>query len=50
MVCHCWSDLLFVPLQTFANRAFQGLAPVIPVLVAISCLGALHGGFFGAPR
>uniref|UniRef100_A0AAX7SVT2 Uncharacterized protein n=1 Tax=Astatotilapia calliptera TaxID=8154 RepID=A0AAX7SVT2_ASTCA len=35
---------------TFANRAFQGLAPVIPVLVAISCLGALHGGFFGAPR
>ncbi|XP_005456698.1 cystine/glutamate transporter isoform X3 [Oreochromis niloticus] len=35
---------------TFANRAFQGLAPVIPILVAISCLGALNGGFFGAPR
>ncbi|XP_030575762.1 cystine/glutamate transporter-like [Archocentrus centrarchus] len=35
---------------TFASRALQGLAPVIPVLVAISCLGSLNGGFFGAPR
>ncbi|XP_071761802.2 cystine/glutamate transporter [Centroberyx gerrardi] len=35
---------------TFANRALQGLASVIPVLVAVSCLGALNGGFFGAPR
>lgn len=37
-------------LQTFANRALQGLSSVIPILVAMSCLGALNGGFFGAPR
>ncbi|KAA8580245.1 hypothetical protein FQN60_005780 [Etheostoma spectabile] len=35
---------------TFANRAFAGLASVIPFLVALSCLGALNGGFFGSPR
>ncbi|XP_051544184.1 cystine/glutamate transporter [Myxocyprinus asiaticus] len=35
---------------TFAGRALQGLAPVVPLLVAMSCLGALNGGFFGAPR
>ncbi|KAM9402081.1 cystine/glutamate transporter-like isoform 2-T2 [Salvelinus alpinus] len=35
---------------TFANRALHGFASVIPVLVAVSCLGALNGGFFGAPR
>ncbi|KAL7370878.1 hypothetical protein ABVT39_013425 [Epinephelus coioides] len=35
---------------TFANRALQGLASVIPFLVALSCVGALNGGFFGAPR
>ncbi|XP_061570329.1 cystine/glutamate transporter [Cololabis saira] len=35
---------------TFANRALQGLAPAIPILVALSCLGALNGGFFGSPR
>uniref|UniRef100_A0A3Q3GLW1 Si:ch73-352p4.8 n=1 Tax=Labrus bergylta TaxID=56723 RepID=A0A3Q3GLW1_9LABR len=35
---------------TFANRALQGLSSVIPILVALSCLGALNGGFFGAPR
>ncbi|XP_049422824.1 cystine/glutamate transporter isoform X1 [Epinephelus fuscoguttatus] len=35
---------------TFANRALQGLASVIPFLVALSCLGALNGGFFGSPR
>ncbi|KAJ8381823.1 hypothetical protein SKAU_G00026010 [Synaphobranchus kaupii] len=35
---------------TFAGRALQSIAPVIPILVAISCLGALHGGFFVAPR
>uniref|UniRef100_A0A3B3U744 Si:ch73-352p4.8 n=1 Tax=Poecilia latipinna TaxID=48699 RepID=A0A3B3U744_9TELE len=34
---------------TFANRALQGLASVIPILVALSCLGALNGGFFGSP-
>ncbi|KAI3366662.1 hypothetical protein L3Q82_009349, partial [Scortum barcoo] len=36
--------------STFANRALQGLSSVIPILVALSCLGALNGGFFGAPR
>ncbi|XP_068573376.1 cystine/glutamate transporter isoform X1 [Cebidichthys violaceus] len=35
---------------TFANRALQGLASVIPFLVAMSCLGALNGGIFGSPR
>nr|XP_019947870.1 PREDICTED: cystine/glutamate transporter-like [Paralichthys olivaceus] len=35
---------------TFANRAIQAIAPVIPVLVALSCLGALNGGLFGSPR
>ncbi|KAK2893009.1 hypothetical protein QQF64_035059 [Cirrhinus molitorella] len=35
---------------TFASRALQGVAPAIPVLVALSCLGALNGGFFGTPR
>uniref|UniRef100_A0A3Q3MMN5 Si:ch73-352p4.8 n=1 Tax=Mastacembelus armatus TaxID=205130 RepID=A0A3Q3MMN5_9TELE len=35
---------------TFASRALQGLASVIPILVALSCLGALNGGFFGSPR
>lgn len=36
--------------QTFADRALQGLASVVPILVAMSCLGALNGGFFGVPR
>ncbi|XP_054480785.1 cystine/glutamate transporter [Anoplopoma fimbria] len=35
---------------TFANRALQGMASVIPFLVALSCLGALNGGTFGSPR
>lgn len=35
---------------TFAGRALQGIAPAIPILVALSCLGALNGGFFGSPR
>ncbi|KAM9328410.1 LOW QUALITY PROTEIN: cystine/glutamate transporter [Pholidichthys leucotaenia] len=35
---------------TFANRTVQSLASVTPILVALSCLGALNGGFFGAPR
>ncbi|XP_067283509.1 cystine/glutamate transporter [Pseudorasbora parva] len=35
---------------TFAGRTLQGLAPAIPILVALSCLGALNGGFFGSPR
>ncbi|XP_054862776.1 cystine/glutamate transporter isoform X2 [Amphiprion ocellaris] len=35
---------------TFANRTLQGMASVIPILVALSCLGALNGGFFAVPR
>uniref|UniRef100_H3D1F2 Si:ch73-352p4.8 n=1 Tax=Tetraodon nigroviridis TaxID=99883 RepID=H3D1F2_TETNG len=35
---------------TFANRALQGLTSLVPLLVALSCLGALNGGFFVAPR
>ncbi|XP_008313852.1 cystine/glutamate transporter [Cynoglossus semilaevis] len=35
---------------TFANRAIQTFAPVVPLLVALSCLGALNGGIFGSPR
>ncbi|CAN9508447.1 unnamed protein product [Ophioblennius macclurei] len=35
---------------TFASRAFQGLSSVIPILVALSCLGSMNGGFFGVPR
>ncbi|KAG7495829.1 cystine/glutamate transporter-like [Solea senegalensis] len=35
---------------TFANQSIQSFAPVIPVLVALSCLGALNGGTFGSPR
>ncbi|KAK7895950.1 hypothetical protein WMY93_021275 [Mugilogobius chulae] len=35
---------------TFANRALQGLSSLIPILVSVSCLGALNGGFFGVPR
>lgn len=46
----CKDFALFNVLQTFASRALQGVAPAIPVLVALSCLGALNGGFFGSPR
>ncbi|XP_077355938.1 cystine/glutamate transporter [Festucalex cinctus] len=35
---------------TFAGRALQGVSTVIPLLVALSCLGSLNGGFFTAPR
>uniref|UniRef100_A0A3B4EEB6 Uncharacterized protein n=1 Tax=Pygocentrus nattereri TaxID=42514 RepID=A0A3B4EEB6_PYGNA len=35
---------------TFASRALQGMASGVPILVSLSCLGALNGGFFGVPR
>lgn len=42
-------DKLSVP-QTFATCALQGLDSVIPVFVALSCLGTLNGGIFVSPR
>ncbi|XP_068611299.1 cystine/glutamate transporter-like [Brachionichthys hirsutus] len=36
--------------STFANRSLHGMASVIPVLVALSCLGTLNVGLFGSPR
>ncbi|XP_029453338.1 cystine/glutamate transporter-like [Rhinatrema bivittatum] len=35
---------------SFAEQAFKGLASVLPVLVALSCLGTLNSGSFGASR
>ncbi|XP_061617383.1 cystine/glutamate transporter isoform X2 [Phyllopteryx taeniolatus] len=35
---------------TFASRALRGMSAVVPLLVALSCLGALNGGFFSSPR
>uniref|UniRef100_A0A8C4X5Q1 Solute carrier family 7 member 11 n=1 Tax=Erpetoichthys calabaricus TaxID=27687 RepID=A0A8C4X5Q1_ERPCA len=35
---------------TFADRALQGFSSVIPVLVAVSCLGSLLGSCFTTPR
>ncbi|XP_034018916.1 cystine/glutamate transporter-like isoform X1 [Thalassophryne amazonica] len=35
---------------TFANRTLHWIAFLVPVLVALSCLGALNGGLFGSPR
>ncbi|XP_068611319.1 cystine/glutamate transporter-like [Brachionichthys hirsutus] len=35
---------------TFANRSLHGMASVIPVLVALSCLGTLTVSIFGSPR
>ncbi|KAI4882987.1 hypothetical protein NFI96_015797 [Prochilodus magdalenae] len=35
---------------TFASRALKSVASGVPVLVSLSCLGALNGGFFGVPR
>ncbi|XP_068611324.1 cystine/glutamate transporter-like [Brachionichthys hirsutus] len=36
--------------STFANRSLHGMASVIPVLVALSCLGTLTVNLFGSPR
>ncbi|XP_068611315.1 cystine/glutamate transporter-like [Brachionichthys hirsutus] len=36
--------------STFANRSLHGMASVIPVLVALSCLGKLTVSLFGSSR
>ncbi|XP_034019813.1 cystine/glutamate transporter-like [Thalassophryne amazonica] len=35
---------------TFANRTLHWIAFLVPVLVALSCLGTLNGTLFGSPR
>ncbi|XP_062860627.1 cystine/glutamate transporter [Trichomycterus rosablanca] len=35
---------------TFASQAMPWIAPVVPLLVAMSCLGSLNGGIFSVPR
>ncbi|XP_048865661.1 cystine/glutamate transporter-like isoform X1 [Brienomyrus brachyistius] len=36
--------------MTFAHRSLQSIASIIPILVAISCLGSLNGAFFAISR
>ncbi|XP_058272624.1 cystine/glutamate transporter isoform X1 [Hemibagrus wyckioides] len=35
---------------TFATKALPRLASLVPLLVAMSCLGAMNGGIFSVPR
>ncbi|XP_069484924.1 cystine/glutamate transporter-like [Ambystoma mexicanum] len=36
--------------MSFADRALQGFSSAIPILVALSCFGALNGGIFASAR
>uniref|UniRef100_A0A8C4RY79 Uncharacterized protein n=1 Tax=Erpetoichthys calabaricus TaxID=27687 RepID=A0A8C4RY79_ERPCA len=36
--------------MTFADRTLHGFSSVIPILVAVSCLGTIMGGCFTTPR
>lgn len=36
--------------QTFASKALPRIASLVPLLVAMSCLGAMNGGIFSVPR
>ncbi|XP_060632830.2 cystine/glutamate transporter-like [Anolis sagrei] len=35
---------------SFADKGFKSISSVIPILVALSCFGALNGGIFAASR
>ncbi|XP_054844259.1 cystine/glutamate transporter-like [Eublepharis macularius] len=35
---------------SFADKAFKSISSVLPILVALSCFGALNGGIFAASR
>uniref|UniRef100_A0A8C9Z457 Si:ch73-352p4.8 n=1 Tax=Sander lucioperca TaxID=283035 RepID=A0A8C9Z457_SANLU len=56
-VCYVLVNVAYYTMMTPAElllsdavAVVSGLASVIPFLVALSCLGALNGGFFGSPR
>uniref|UniRef100_A0A8C4RS45 Cystine/glutamate transporter n=1 Tax=Erpetoichthys calabaricus TaxID=27687 RepID=A0A8C4RS45_ERPCA len=36
--------------MTFADRTLHGFSSVIPILVAVSCMGSIMGGCFTTPR
>ncbi|XP_078524070.1 cystine/glutamate transporter-like [Lissotriton helveticus] len=36
--------------MSFADRAFKGFSNAVPILVAMSCFGALNGGIFASAR
>ncbi len=37
-------------LQTFADRALGSVAVVMPIMVALSCMGAVNGDFLSNSR
>uniref|UniRef100_A0A8C2CS20 Si:ch73-352p4.8 n=1 Tax=Cyprinus carpio TaxID=7962 RepID=A0A8C2CS20_CYPCA len=54
-VCYVLVNVAYYTMMTanellMSDAVAVGVAPAIPVLVALSCLGALNGGFFSSPR